>query len=213
MSRPLDRRAFRDSCAAQRLQTTQPISMDLSDASLPQLVVAQHCALVKAGVSSETVAAQLHRIKFNQMRKKHPEVMLSLQDACPPGIISALDEYALPGEGFSQLLTDASEQGWRGMVRTMLFLNANKNYRTSHGQTPLYLAAGKGHAGVAELLIAAGAPSAWSRRWTSRTPRPSTSALGRHGACPFETQKKDMLPCLWCCHHRNFAFHAVVSFN
>ena len=28
-----------------------------------------------------------------------------------------------------------------------------------------------------------------------------------------EKTKKDMLPCLWCCHHRNFAFHAVVSFN
>ena len=29
----------------------------------------------------------------------------------------------------------------------------------------------------------------------------------------FEKTKKDMLPCLWCCHHRNFAFHVLVSFN
>ena len=29
----------------------------------------------------------------------------------------------------------------------------------------------------------------------------------------FEKTKKDMLPCLCCCHHRNFAFHALVSFN
>ena len=34
-----------------------------------------------------------------------------------------------------------------------------------------------------------------------------------HWGIRSKKQKKDMLPCCWCCHHRNFAFHALVTFN
>ena len=47
--------------------------------------VAQHRALAKAGVSSEAVEAELHRLKFERVRAKHPTQGRSFLEACDPG--------------------------------------------------------------------------------------------------------------------------------
>ena len=94
---------------------------------------------MKAGVKTEVVEAELHRMRFENVCAKHPITGNSFQDACVPGTIDTIDEFAQPGEGMSMLLVDAAARGQGAMVCTMLRANANKNYQNPHGCTPLAL--------------------------------------------------------------------------
>ena len=92
---------------------------------------------MKAGVSREVVEAELHRFRFEHWREKHPTRGHSFLEACDPGIVDLVDEFAVSGEGISRLLVDAAADGRVKLVDAMLKARANLSYRTSDDWTPL----------------------------------------------------------------------------
>ena len=73
----------------------------------------------------EAVEAELHRLKFASVLAKHPTRGRSFLEACDPGIIDLVDDFAPSGEGVSRLLADAVEKGQAEIVDTMLVAYAN----------------------------------------------------------------------------------------
>ena len=99
----------------------------------------------------------MHRMLFSHVREKHPTRGRSFLEACDPGIIDLVDEFAEPGMGMSRLLIDAALKRQGRVVRALLIACANLNYQTSTGETALMVAASTGHVEIARALIQAGA--------------------------------------------------------
>ncbi len=58
-------------------------------------------------------------------------------------------------------LMHAIHKGQKGSVRVLLKYGANVNYRTTHWNTPLIMAAGYGYADIVSILLDAGADPTW----------------------------------------------------
>ena len=95
-------------------------------------------------MSSEYVQAELHRLRFARVRDNNPTRGHSFLEACDPGIIDLVDDFAPSGEGVSRLLADAASKGQRKVVHAMLIARANLNYQTEDGETALTVAAARG---------------------------------------------------------------------
>ena len=98
----------------------------------------------------------MHRVKFTHVREKHPTRGCSFLEACDPGIMDLVDEFAAAGEGVSHLSIDAALKRDDKLLHVLLTARANVNCQTSAGETS-FLAARNGHVGIARALIAAGA--------------------------------------------------------
>ena len=96
-------------------------------------------------------------MKFARVLEKNPTSGRSFLDACVMGTMSAIDEFAAPGEGLSQLLIDAVEKGQGELVDTLLHSYANPDYLAySNGLsrgTPLRAAARAGYAAIARAMF------------------------------------------------------------
>ena len=91
---------------------------------------------MKAGVSTEVVDAELHRVKFERLRKVHPTPGSSFLDACVMGPGNLINQYAAPGEELSRLLVDAAEKGQDKVVEALSLACVNPNLHTWVGDTP-----------------------------------------------------------------------------
>ena len=102
-SRPLDRRRFRDACAAARSPTLLPEGLP-QDADWGELIVAQHQALRKAGAPSEAIDADLHSVHFAAVRH-HPLDRRHFRDACAVARSrTLLPEHLPPDAHWGQLI-------------------------------------------------------------------------------------------------------------
>ena len=113
----------------------------------------------------EAVEAEMHRLKFASVLAKHPTRGRSFLEACDPGIIDLVDDFAPSGEGVSRLLADAASKRQRKVVHAMLTARANLNYHTTDGETALTATAAKGYSEIARELLAAGADASIRPSW------------------------------------------------